>query len=85
MQIAAPETLNFEWRHIFRPILRQASQESHFVIDFSRTKSVDTAALGMLLQLEERVDQNPKRLRMIHVGEELRNLFDVAGLSSYLH
>jgi anti-anti-sigma factor len=82
--ISAPEHLSFEWRHVFRPILREATRESRFVIDFTNTQSVDTAALGMLLQLEEKVDHNPGALRMTHVGEQLRSLFEVAGLTGYL-
>lgn len=82
--VSAPEHLNFEWRHVFRPLLREATLESSFVFDFSNTKSVDTAALGMLLQLEEKLDRNPNGLRMIHVGHELRSLFHVAGLTNYL-
>jgi anti-anti-sigma factor len=82
--LSAPEKLSFDWRHSFRPLLRSVSSNSSVLIDFSHTTSVDTAALGMLLQLEEKLEHNPKRLRLVHVCEELRTLFDVAGLTKYL-
>lgn len=82
--VFAPKSLTFEWRHTFRPLLRAATSSSSVIIDFSGTVSVDTAALGMLLQLEEKLEQNPKQLRLLHVCDALRSLFDVAGLTPYL-
>lgn len=91
--IEAPQNGTFEWRHVIRPILRSLegpeannnSQNSRLItVDMKQTVSLDTAALGMLLQLEDRLKQDPQRFRLINVHPELRSLIEVAGLANYL-
>lgn len=92
--IEAPKNGTFEWRHAIRPILRSLETPEHnkmsqnnrlITVDMKQTVSMDTAALGMLLQLEDRLQHDPQRLRLINVPPELRSLIEVAGLANYLH
>lgn len=84
VRIYPPERFNFDWCQEFRRYLRAGGPHARFLLDFSNTQSLDSAALGMLLQLEERAGSDRGRLRFAHVPAHLQSLIEIAGLGAYL-
>lgn len=76
--ISLPERFTFEARSAFRAAYQGKPVPAEgYSVDFARTVFVDTAGLGMLLQLRDHAGERD-RLRFVGLRPELRELLRVA-------
>lgn len=61
----------------FRNAYRYEPPASHFVIDFARTKNMDSSALGMLLLLREYAGGEKSAVKVINLNEKLKTIFNI--------
>ena len=82
IRIALPERFTFHSHREFRAgyFIGQAPAKC-YVVDFTRTSFIDSAGLGMLLQLGEYAGKDPRRLRFVNCAQAVRETLLVAGLN----
>ena len=83
--LRAPPTLGLEERARFRReavgLLRSMPEASgQLVIDFSRTRSVDSAGLGALLSVQRQAAARAQRVALRGMNEEIRHLLKLTKL-----
>lgn len=54
------------------------------VLDLARCRQIDSAGLGVLVSCAKRAREAGAQLSFEHVGDDLRSLFELTGLSSLL-
>lgn len=78
LTVYLPETFNMTTYHDFnqayQPHLADARQ---FVLDFSLTHHLDSAALGLLLLLRQRVGDG-KRIKLINLSDSVESTLKIA-------
>ena len=52
--------------------------QSSYVIDLTQTSYMDSAALGMLLVLRERVGNDPSRVKLVGCNPEIQQILDIS-------
>jgi HptB-dependent secretion and biofilm anti anti-sigma factor len=62
----------------FRKAFTDAPKDTHFVIDLGKVTYMDSAALGMLLLLREKVSGDPTRVELRHTQGQPREVLNVA-------
>jgi HptB-dependent secretion and biofilm anti anti-sigma factor len=76
--IPLPERFTFEARSAFRAAYRgKPVPPDGYSVEFSRTNFIDSAGLGMLLQLRDYAGERD-RVRFVHLRPNLRELLRVA-------
>jgi anti-anti-sigma regulatory factor len=81
LRISLPERFTFQGHREFRnsyftvPLPAKA-----YVVDFGRTQSIDSAGLGMLLQLCEFARQGSKEVFIVRCSPEIRDMLRIAGI-----
>jgi anti-sigma B factor antagonist len=53
-----------------------------FVIDFAETGYIDSAGLGALVSISKKIRDSQGSLRIAHLNEDLRTLFELTRLNS---
>ncbi len=56
--------------------------ERRFVVDFSETGYIDSSGLGVLVSLSKRIRELGGELRLSHLNEDLRTLFELTKLDT---
>lgn len=78
ISITLPERFTFEERAAFRAAYRgQPVPADGYTVEFTRTVFIDSAGLGMLLQLRDYAGQR-ERVRFVHLQPAIRELLRVA-------
>ena len=57
--------------------------EKHVIIDFSGTGYVDSAGLGVLVSLSKAVKEQGGELRLAHLSDDLKTLFELTKLDIF--
>lgn len=79
LSIAISGRFDFSLHELFGELyLRQPSTCTHFVLDLSEMASLDSAALGMLLLMRERLGGERSNITFVGVGSGVRRTFDIA-------
>lgn len=74
LRIEVVDRMDFKLSQAFRACYERGPEGiKNYVIDFARTTSVDSAALGMLLLLRDHVGEEKERVRLINANETVRN------------
>lgn len=68
----------FDMNREFREAYKDLSASTSFTIDLRQTSYMDSAGLGMLIQLREFAGQDSARIRLTGVNETIRTILDVA-------
>jgi anti-anti-sigma factor len=80
LRIALPERFTFQGHREFRDSYFKVPPPSKsYVVDFDRTQSIDSAGLGMLLQLCEFAKGASKEVFLVHCTPEIRDMLRIAG------
>lgn len=83
--LAAPGSLDLEQRAAFRreaeALLERLEPGGTLVVDFSGTRSVDSAGLGTLLVIQRRATARRQTVRLRHVHAEIRSLLTLSRLA----
>ena len=56
--------------------------ERSFRIDFSRTGYIDSSGLGVLVALSKKIREQGGELRLVHLNDDLRTLFELTKLDT---
>lgn len=56
--------------------------ERKFVVDFAATGYIDSSGLGVLVSLSKRIRELNGELRLAHLNEDLRTLFELTKLDT---
>lgn len=68
----------FDVNREFREAYQQLPQRTRITVDLSRTDYMDSAGLGMLIQLREHVGKDAADIRLTGINETLRTILNVA-------
>jgi anti-anti-sigma factor len=71
----------FDVNREFRDAYQALPPHTRFTIDMTQTNYMDSAGLGMLIQLREYAGQDNSRIRLIGVNDTIRNILNVANFS----
>ncbi|HCH23453.1 MAG TPA: hypothetical protein DE179_04075 [Oceanospirillaceae bacterium] len=80
----ATDTLTFSitgyFDHQIRPQFSDllATHHKHYVINFAEATAIDSAALGMLLMLKERADEQDSTLVLHNAGGKILRVFEIS-------
>ncbi|MDR9498044.1 MAG: STAS domain-containing protein [Hydrogenovibrio sp.] len=73
-----PKTFNMTTYHDFNDAYKDHIETTAlYILDFSMTDHLDSAALGLLLLLRQRVGQTG-RIQLIHLSDSVQNALEVA-------
>lgn len=78
--IALPEQFTFHDHRRFRAgYFNGKASGVHYVVDFGKTRFIDSAGLGMLLQLIEYAQSDRQRVHFVNCAPDIRQTLAVAG------
>ena len=70
---------DFNLHQAFRSVLEHADARIHtFVVDLQQSEYMDSAALGMLLLLLDKVGGNKDRVRIVNPNKTVRKILEIA-------
>lgn len=72
------ENFNFSCQAEFRQTYEKIPKSNRFVLDFSKTSYIDSAALGMLLLLKEYAGGDGSKIEIIKCKPEVQNIFQIS-------
>lgn len=75
--IKIPERFDYSKNAEFKAAYNEQSTNNKFILDFSETKYIDSASLGMLLLLKEYVGGSPAKIDFIHCSPEIMKIFNI--------
>ncbi len=83
VDIQLPERFTFQSHREFRTAyMTGVAPAERYAVDFRMTRFIDSAGLGMLLQLIEFAQNDPKRVHLINATPEIRQILSIAGFGS---
>jgi anti-sigma B factor antagonist len=59
--------------------------ERKFLVDFAQTGYIDSSGLGVLVSLSKRIRELNGELRLTHLNDDLRTLFELTKLDTLFH
>ncbi len=62
----------------FREAYRRFPPDSRFVLDMAGVEAIDSSALGMLLMLREYAGNDPARVVLQHLNEDVRRVLELS-------
>ena len=81
VELAVEGNLSFDVHREFRESYKQLPATSRIIIDLSRADYVDSAGLGMLIQLREHCGGDEASVTLQGANETIRTILDVANFS----
>ncbi|MBI3563405.1 MAG: STAS domain-containing protein [Gammaproteobacteria bacterium] len=78
LTIKMPQEFDFRSHKEFRETHRNPGTVSQYVLDFSRTKHMDSSALGMLLLMREEIGNDSNKIRLINCQHNIKALLEMA-------
>lgn len=76
--IKLEEVFDFNSQAQFRKAYEQEPVAKKIVIDFKKTNYLDSAALGMLLLLREKVNKDSGRVKLINLNGQVNSILKIA-------
>jgi anti-anti-sigma factor len=83
LQVALHGKFDFAIYADFRKLFADVAHVRGIAIDMSDVSYMDSAALGMLLLLEQRVGKNAARIRLLGAHGQPRDVLEIASFSQY--
>ncbi len=56
---------------------RIEAKAQNVIIDMTHTETIDSSALGMLLNMQRHLNKGDREIRIINCNEDVRNIFDI--------
>ncbi|MGK0170531.1 MAG: anti-anti-sigma factor [Gammaproteobacteria bacterium] len=76
---------DFSQHEAFRTAFEQLpSRPARYVVDLARAEAMDSAGLGMLLLLRDRVGGDPKELHVVNCTDPIREVLRIACFDTLL-
>ena len=76
--IRLPAKFNFECQAEFRNTYEQLPKSNRFILDFSKTDYIDSAALGMLLLLKDFAGGEKADIHITRCNPDVKNIFQIS-------
>ncbi len=78
LRIAIRGRFDFSMLAEFREAYSRIEAEAQSVIiDMTHTETIDSSALGMLLNMQRHLNKGDREIRIINCNEDVRNIFDI--------
>lgn len=68
----------FDLYHEFRNAFMKAEKDTQLIIDFRGVSSMDSSAMGMLLNMKETLNRNDRDIRFSNAPPHLMKLFQIS-------
>lgn len=78
LTISLDEKFNFSEHKAFRESYESSPSNCNFIVDFSKTRYLDSSALGMLLLLREHADSDKSRRHLINCNQDILGILSIA-------
>ena len=75
---------DFSMRSRFQDAYKNQSKNILYIVDMSRSTSLDSTAIGMLLSLSKHVDKDRKKLHIVGCGPNIRKIFAMSHLDAFM-
>lgn len=75
--VKIPEKFDYSTNAEFRAAYSDKSTKNTFILDFSETRHIDSASLGMLLLLKEYAGGTLDKIQFIHCSPEIIKIFKI--------
>lgn len=72
------DRFDFSQQAEFRHTYENLPKNNNFVLDFSKTKHIDSAALGMLLLLRDYAGGDNAKIEFTRCQSEIKNIFRIS-------
>ncbi len=69
----------------FHDVIADIPSGARFILDFGRTKYVDSSGLGLLLLLREKAGGNSADISLVNCPKNIRSLFQMAQFGELFH
>lgn len=76
--IAVHGNLVFDLNREFRDAYQAVPAKTPFVVDLAHTDYIDSAGLGMLIQLREHAGGSKSSVRLVGLNQTIKSILDVA-------
>ncbi|MBF0185054.1 MAG: STAS domain-containing protein [Magnetococcales bacterium] len=77
--------LHRQFRDAYRRDLVNRKARTRFVVDLSKTDSIDSSALGMLIVLREEAGSREQQVELAHAHPEIRKVLEEASFQRLFH
>ena len=67
----------------FRDSYRDTHDVDEYIVDLSEVEYIDSSALGMLLLLKERAEQNDASVTIANPSRQIQNVLDIANFYKF--
>jgi len=85
IRLTLPERFDFSLHREFRRLYEEGEAGvTRYVIDLRETQYVDSAGLGMLLQLWEHAGRKADRVRLINAQQGVRDILQIANFQQLM-
>lgn len=85
IRLTLPERFDFSLHREFRRLYEEGQPGvTRYVVDLRETQYVDSAGLGMLLQLWEHAGRKPDRVRLINAQPGVRDILQIANFQQLM-
>ena len=82
--ITMGETLEYDMFPAFRQLYENTGEEiTTYVVDFQKTRRIDSAALGVLLLLRQFAGDARERVRLINAGAQVKNTLNIVNFNMF--
>lgn len=75
--VKIPEKFDYSKNAEFKAAYSDKSTKNTFILDFSETRYIDSASLGMLLLLKEYTGGSADKIQFIHCSPEIMKFFKI--------
>lgn len=76
--IYMPEKFNFQMHAEFKEMYQEEKQSNSVVLDMNKTQYMDSAALGMMLQLKEFADSQNSKVSIANANKNIMQIMQIA-------
>jgi len=85
IRVTLPERFDFSLHRDFRRLYEEGTPAvTRYVIDMRNTQYVDSAALGMLLQLWEHAGKKSERVHIVNVKPGVQDILQIANFQQLM-
>lgn len=79
LELAVDGVFDIELYHDFNNAYKDyLGKANHYIIDFDRTDRIDSAALGLMLLMRQKVGTENKAIKLINANEKVKRSLDTA-------
>jgi anti-anti-sigma factor len=82
LTIRLPQEFNYACHSVFYEAYRNKSKSMNFVVDMSRTDSIDSAGLGLLINLQNYAGEDKTRVKLIVHSDYVKSVLTITNFAN---